>query len=424
MERTAHRRSSSSVSQSAVRKHSLPSAPSRSDASSASADASPSGRSLQQDLLASAFSVAATLVLSAVPVVASAAAAPLSPLVPPVATIAAVAASIAVTYTITGSASSDSGHHGSDAQDDVLAASGVLAKASAGNEAAPQGSRPAREEVRVAGFLVGVSQLPEEANSEDIGALVARTRESCPEVPLSQQRALRLLLGCDLDLGAALEKAREVEDWRRERDLARTRETLQRELRGKGQVSFPYSEDVSRLVVVNPCAAVSSDGCPVTVWHVGTASTSASVGRIPSENLEAWSRAVFEYVDLWISDRSERTGRLAGHIQVFNLHGLSFWHVANVTLAEKLKKVFGAAEYYVESTSHIYVVNASHLFSMAWKAVQGLVGPRTASKITVAAEAMPADLLAELGPASAARLSSLLEEPRADAPLLQPGQRP
>lgn len=381
------------------------------------------------DLVATAFSVATTLVLSAVPVVASAATtAAAAPVVPPVATIAAVAASIAVTltYTLAGisisSSSGDcSGESTAHAHPDVAERGKQSSRNFSKSSCAPA---QRRQEVKAGGYLIGAAQLPPGATAESASALVAQARKSWQGVGQpAPQRVLRLLLGCDLDPTAALAKASEVEDWRQAHGLSRTRDQLRRELSVSGQVTLPFHNEISRLVTANPCAAVSLDGNPITIWHVGTANTSTSAVEIPNEHLEGWSRAVFEYVDLWIGERTEKTGRLAGHIQIFNLHGLSFWHVASVTLAEKFKKVLGPAGYYVESTSHIYAVNASPIFSMAWKAVQGLVGPRTASKITVSAEALPEDLLAELSSASAERLSKLLAEPRADVPVLNPGSR-
>lgn len=273
---------------------------------------------------------------------------------------------------------------------------------------------------RPAGFNIPSAQLPSDVNRSDLDALTARVRASCSETAgLSEQQAIRLLLGCGLDIGTASDKAREVAAWRSRHGMSQVRQGLAAQLRAGRQVSFPHHDDMCGMMVVNPCAIVTLDGRPVTVWHVGTASAAAA-GRVQPDSLAAWSRTVFEYVDLWVFEQSEQTRQLAGHIQVFNLEGLSVWHLAaSASLGEKLKAAFSAAEYYVESTSHIYMVNSSPLFSRVWKAIQGLVAPRTVSKITVATD-VPEDLLAALSLESAAKLMALLRTPNPAVPVLRP----
>lgn len=189
------------------------------------------------------------------------------------------------------------------------------------------------------------------------------------------------------------------------------------QVRASGPVQFPEHEEVSKLMMVNPCSLVTKDGCPVSIWHVGSANA-AAVSSIADENLAIWSSAVFEYTAAWISEHSERTGQLVGQVQIFNLQGLSFWTVSNNALIEKLKMAFGAGKYYVENVSHIYVVNSSSLFSMAWRIIKTLITPRTASKISVTND-VPQELLSMLRPGHAKNLPQLLKKPQ---PL--PIQRP
>jgi hypothetical protein len=156
----------------------------------------------------------------------------------------------------------------------------------------------------------------------------------------------------------------------------------------------------------------------MTIWHAGTSNASAAAA-VQHERLAEWSRSVFEYVDLLVSERSEQTGHLSGHVQVFNLEGVSVWHLAaSASLGEKLKAAFSAAEYYVESTSHIYIINASPLFTRLWRGIQGLITPRTASKITVAG-GVPQELLARLPSGSSVQLMANLRSPTKDVPVLR-----
>merc|ERR1712228_483105 len=121
---------------------------------------------------------------------------------------------------------------------------------------------------------------------------------------------------------------------------------------------------------------------------------------------------------VWLSQQSEQTGKLAGHIQVFNLEGLSFFQVTNQALIGKLKTALGAGAYYVEAVSHIYVINSSSLFSMAWKIIQRFITPRTASKISVDT-GVPDSLVAALCPSSAKQLPAILKADR-NAAVLRP----
>merc|ERR1712183_746450 len=82
-----------------------------------------------------------------------------------------------------------------------------------------------------------------------------------------------------------------------------------------------------------------------------------------------WGRTMFEYVDCWLSSQTEATGVLAGHVQVFDLNGLGIWQISSSALVEKLKIALGAGGKYVEVVSHIYVINSSTIFSMAWTVI-------------------------------------------------------
>jgi len=271
-----------------------------------------------------------------------------------------------------------------------------------------------------AGFHVSDAQLPEGILCDDLDALVAKVHadgggDSC----LSRQQALRLLLGCTLEVGTALKKGREVAAWRHRHNMAEVRQQHASRLHQAQHVSFVNHEDMCKVMITNPCAFMTVDGRPMTIWHTGTANASAAA-EVQHERLSAWSRSVFEYVDLWVSEQSEKAGCLLGHVHVFNLEGVSVWHLAaSASLSDKLKAAFSAAEYFVESTSHIYVVNASPLFTRLWSGIQGLITPRTASKITVAS-GVPEELLAQLPPASSVQLLANMRSPAKDAPVLRP----
>jgi len=273
---------------------------------------------------------------------------------------------------------------------------------------------------RAAGFHVSAAQLPGGVFREDLDALVAKVRadgggDSC----LTRQQAFRLLLGCALEVATAVEKSREVVAWRQRHSMAEVRQQHASRLHQAQQVSFTNHEDMSQVMIVNPCAFATVDGRPMTIWHAGTMNASAAAA-VQHERLVAWSRSFFEYVDLWVSERSEKTGCLSGHIQVFNLEGVNVWHLAaSASLGDKLKAAFSAASYYVESTSHIYIINTSPLFTRLWRGIQGLITPRTASKITVAS-GVPEELLAQMPSTSSLQLLANLRSPAKDAPALRP----
>lgn len=74
-------------------------------------------------------------------------------------------------------------------------------------------------------------------------------------------------------------------------------------------------------MVANPCAAVTAEGWPVSVWHVGTIDPKV-VAQIAPNKLETWSAYAFEYVDIWLAMMTERFGVMAGHTQIFDLDGI------------------------------------------------------------------------------------------------------
>ena len=93
-----------------------------------------------------------------------------------------------------------------------------------------------------------------------------------------------------------------------------------------------------------------------------------------------WSRAVFEYKDLWITVRSERQKRLLGYVQVYDMQGLSWRHYSSREIADKLKTALQSGSFYVEAVSHMYVINASRLFAMVWQARVVVMGHNPATK--------------------------------------------
>jgi len=289
---------------------------------------------------------------------------------------------------------------------------------------APQASPP-KGYVLVGGYQIREEQLPTGCKgTTDIDSLITQVQARCSGfLDIGTQNALRFLLGCNLDVDECVRRAEGVAKWRKGQSMDELRAQLKAGLSacrsGAPSMSLPHQAEVSKLAILNPCALIAANGYPVSIWHVGSANSSAA-SSVKDDVLRAWSRGTFEYVDIWLSEQSELEGRLAGHIQVFNLSGISFWQISNSALIEKLKLVFSAGEHYLEAVTHIYVINSSSLFTVAWKLVKGFLSPRTAGKIHVDS-GISKNLLAALDPASAKQLRSLVEHPRQDAPVLWPG---
>eukprot|EP00931_Biecheleriopsis_adriatica_P110241 TRINITY_DN8449_c0_g1_i1.p1 TRINITY_DN8449_c0_g1~~TRINITY_DN8449_c0_g1_i1.p1 ORF type:complete len:1117 (-),score=203.84 TRINITY_DN8449_c0_g1_i1:48-3398(-) len=260
---------------------------------------------------------------------------------------------------------------------------------------------------RVAGFLLSETRLPPGSEGKKLDGLVSEIQQLCSQVaPISRQGALRLTLGMAFDPAEALKKWREVVAWRQEHDMDAVRWRLTEFMLGNQTVQFSHESEVySRLFRGCPCALVTADGRPVSVWHGGTLDAGGAAD-LCTEIASAWSREVFEYADAWVSRESERTGRLQGYVQVFNMEGLRLRHVTSKEIAEKLKAALSAGGFYVEAVAHIYVINASKLFEIAWKLVRSFLSPVTASKITVSSS-MPQELVEELGGPSAPALAQL-----------------
>lgn len=295
---------------------------------------------------------------------------------------------------------------------------------------APPPPQPTRKPPRpgclfIKSFEVRLAQVPKApgaaAPGPDLDALIEKVQS---ETGLTEQSAIRMLLGCDLDLSITLQRISQIKAWRQKWRADEVRSNFQVELEMPGQYgpSPPHHAEVMKFVTVNPCALTTKEGNPVSLWYVGTANSSAA-GSIKDEHLQRWSMAVFEYVDLWITERSEKTGRLAGHIQVFDLTGMSLWQISSSGLVDKIKAAMSAGEFYVEAVSHIFVINSSSVFTMAWNLVKSFISPRTASKINVS-NTVPQELLDMLGSESAAALPVLLQQRKAAAPVQRPPPLP
>lgn len=224
---------------------------------------------------------------------------------------------------------------------------------------------------RIAGFLLAEEQLPKEQLSRDWDSSVAEVKELCSQLsPCTTQQALRLLLGMG-DRKGAVEKWKEIVAWR----VANRIEDVRREQsdhleRGSTDNHFPNSLDVcNKLIRVEPCVLRAADGSPVSIWYGGSLETEAT--NLTLAQITAWSHAVFEYKDLWISQQSEGKKTLMGYIQVYDMQGVSLRLLSQAfskDVMEKMKRALDAGSYYMEAVSHMYVINASTLFSMAWKA--------------------------------------------------------
>eukprot|EP00928_Gymnodinium_smaydae_P042501 TRINITY_DN28607_c0_g2_i1.p1 TRINITY_DN28607_c0_g2~~TRINITY_DN28607_c0_g2_i1.p1 ORF type:complete len:701 (-),score=142.43 TRINITY_DN28607_c0_g2_i1:146-2191(-) len=251
---------------------------------------------------------------------------------------------------------------------------------------------------KVMGFWVHERQLPKGWQSQKFEALVHHVCNACGGegggAP-NEEQALRLLLGFNFSAEAAVAKWREVRAWRKLYEMDKERQRMEDDLRQDedAKVTFPHEEEVySGFIRASPCALIAADGSPVSVWHVG----SMQAELVSLTEVASWGRHVYEYADLWVQEESRRTGQLLGHIQVFDLHGLTWRQTTSRALIDRFKLALDAGSQYVEVASHIYVINSSSLFSMAWKVVRKLISPWTASKVTVST-GVPTELLEELG---------------------------
>ena len=222
----------------------------------------------------------------------------------------------------------------------------------------------------VGGYFLERSQLPPGWEGHDLDALLAEIHGTCSHIsPLTKQQALRLMLGMGYDRVAAVSKWREVSAWREANSLQTVRKQQLAMMGGVGPVSFPHEEEIyTKLLKVCPCALLASNGAPVSVWHAKTLNSRAA--ELSTDEIRSWSHAVFEYKDLWITRESDERSRLIGYIQVYDMQGVGLRHLTSRDIGEKFKSCLQPGAFYMEAVSHMYVVNASALFSMAWKAGQ------------------------------------------------------
>ncbi|CAJ1430784.1 unnamed protein product [Effrenium voratum] len=273
--------------------------------------------------------------------------------------------------------------------------------------------QPSPGYARIGSIEVRVSQLPEnKAPGEALDALVLLQER----YEISEQAALRLFLGCNFDLQEAIRRYDGILEWRKLHRADELRQELISQLQSCKELKPSFQQEVGKLVTVNPCALMTTDGSPVTLYHVGTAQAAAA-GKARDDQLQRWGVFTSEYIDLWLTHQTAASGRLAGHVQIYDLHNVSFWQVSSGALVEKFRVLLGAGQNYMEQVSHIFVIRSGSIFTMAWKFVKGWVSPRTASKIHVSSD-IPRELLELLGPGSA--LPGLLQSPQWSAPVLRP----
>eukprot|EP00439_Symbiodinium_sp_Y106_P059039 s4070_g8.t1 len=268
---------------------------------------------------------------------------------------------------------------------------------------------------RVGTLEVRLSQLPDKkavgaAMDEAVAHLEAHYK-------VSEQTAVRLYLGCNLDMEEAKRRFDGILEWRKQYGVDQMRQSLLSALRADEPVLVPFHKEVAKLVTINPCALTSAEGSPVSIYYVGTAHSSAAP-KADEDQLRRFGVFVAEYVDIWLSAQTTTTGKLAGHVQIYDLQGLSLWQVSSGALVEKLKILLGAGQHYMEQVSHIFVIRSSSAFSMAWNFIKGWISPRTASKIHVSSS-IPSELQKLLGP-SAAALPALLKNPQWTAAVQRP----
>ncbi|CAE7258268.1 SFH9 [Symbiodinium sp. CCMP2592] len=268
---------------------------------------------------------------------------------------------------------------------------------------------------RVGTLEVRLSQLPDKkavgaAMDEAVAHLEAYYK-------VSEQTAVRLYLGCNLDMEEAKRRFDGILEWRKQYGVDQMRQGLLSALHADEPVMVPFHKEVAKLVTINPCALTSAEGSPVSIYHVGTAHSSAAP-KADEDQLRRFGVFVAEYVDVWLSAQTTTTGKLAGHVQIYDLQGLSLWQVSSGALVEKLKILLGAGQHYMEQVSQIFVIRSSSAFSMAWNFIKGWISPRTASKIHVSSS-IPSELQKLLGP-SAAALPALLKNPQWTAAVQRP----
>lgn len=224
----------------------------------------------------------------------------------------------------------------------------------------PEGS------IWVAGFLLRPDQLPPGLEDRDLDALVEKVYSDCCAIrPTSKQQALRLILGMGYSASAAVAKWREIVEWRDAHSMDVVRQEQAEVIAADTPVIFPHRQEVhEKLICTSPCAFFSTTGCPISIWHAG--SLNVECASLTNEKVAQWSRAIFEYKDVWISEQSEKSRRLVGYIQVYDMSGMNWRQYSSREIAEKLKAALQTGGYYVEAVSHMFVINSSTLFTAAW----------------------------------------------------------
>jgi len=258
--------------------------------------------------------------------------------------------------------------------------------------------------------MVMRSQLPADCRAERLSACVENIRGRCASI--LPQKAARLAIGHDLDSDIAVASYGHNLSWRDEFSMDAERARVVEHLHS-GSANphhiFPHHAEVcEKCMVVTPCALLSADGCPVTIFSVTSPNQWDSVED--PDSISCWSRSVFEYLDALCSETTLSSGKLLGHYLVFDIAELSWSHVSSGQFIRKVQDLLSGACHHTGMVFKIFILNATSLFTVSWSIARPFLSDRTAARVCVVPSMQ--DMCAELGLSNDSALEVILMDAR------------
>lgn len=240
------------------------------------------------------------------------------------------------------------------------------------------------------GFQIRTCQVANSHDPDDLEGIALEVQEECGKLaPMTPQQALRFTLGMNCIASGAVEAWSTVVAWREDNAMEAENVRLVAEQQvadGSGGAhlrAFPHYQEVNdKIVLVSPAAIVTSAGYPVLLISIGSP-CEREFASVSVEDVKAFSRSIFEFISVWLSQESEHTGKLLGYYMVFDLSNAGWSHLMSSDFHEKAKALLSSAAHYPESCYHTYIMNAPSFFSMVWKIAKVFVSERAAAKISV-----------------------------------------
>jgi len=221
----------------------------------------------------------------------------------------------------------------------------------------------------------------------DSEGLIQKVREQLDETQndcVDDTRILRYLLGHNCNLEKIVGILKRLAVYEREVGIPKIRQDAVR----LGWKGLPHLEIIQSVVPMTPCAGLTKDGSPYSIYKFGSVSITSAKKHNNHDDIEkikVFSRHANELESTHLLSRTKKTGYLVGIYQIFDLGGLGMKHIWNKNLMQTMLKpvIEEASTWYPETTVRTFIINAPLLFRAVWQIIKLWLDERQVYKCQV-----------------------------------------